>query len=235
MYKIEKLVSSSHVGPDGKLTLTAAVDFMQDCSFFQINSVPGLMQEFSARNMAMFIVSRQVDIIDMPCFGDLLTVETSVWELNRIFGSRNTVIYDEEGRQRLISYATGAFVSLANGRPAQISEEIVKEVPLEEKIEMEYQSRKIRIPLTDPVFPDRIRVLKSHLDHYNHVNNSRYIMMAFEYLPDQFGVKRLRVEYKIPAKYGEEVSPVIYTDDNRKVICLADSNGSSYAVVEFSS
>lgn len=38
MYKIVRQVGNSHVGADGTLTLGAAVDFMQDCSGFQLDS-----------------------------------------------------------------------------------------------------------------------------------------------------------------------------------------------------
>lgn len=235
MYAIEKLVSSSHVDTESKLTLTSAVDFMQDCSYFQIYSVKSIVEEFERRNMAMFVVSRQMDIIGMPLLGEKLTVKTWVWKLNRVFGSRNTVIYDEKRNPRVVSFAMGAFVDLESGNPTQIPDRIVNEILIEEKFNMEYLSRKIEIPDNIPQKLPGIHVLKSHLDNFNHVNNSKYVMMAYEYLPMDFKTKRMRVEYKIPAGYDNIIYPEIYTDHKRHVVSLNDQHGKPFSVVEFTS
>jgi acyl-ACP thioesterase len=233
MYQIEKLVSASHVGNDRKLTLSAAVDFMQDCSFFQINAVEKLMDEFAEKNMAMFIISRQLDVIDMPKFNDKLLVRTWVWNLNNIFGSRNTVIYDENLNPKVISYAMGSFVNLSNGHPDAVSDEVVNNVLIEERLEMEYLPRKIRIPDINSEKRQAIPVLKSHIDLYNHVNNAKYIMIATDLLPDDFQTQRMRVEYKIPAKYGDTFYPSIYNMDNEIIVSLNNKEGKAFAIIEF--
>ncbi len=234
MYQLEKLVSTSHVGSDGKLTLTAAVDFMQDCSSFQINSEKKLTEEFAEKNMAMYIISRQMDIVNMPKLRESLIVKTWVWDLNRVFGSRNTVIYNEKGEPCVISYAMGSFVFLENEHPAQITEETRLSIPIEDKLEMEYLPRRIKIPAIQSHPLEPVPVLKSHLDHYNHVNNAKYVMIAYEYLPDDFYPKRLRVEYKVPAKYGDVFHPVSYLQENKQIICLNNREGKPFSVVEFS-
>ena len=233
MYKIEKLVSASHVGNDRILTLSAAVDFMQDCSFFQINSEEKLMKEFTQKNMGMFIISRQMDILDMPKFNEQLIVKTWVWSLNNLFGSRNTVIYDNNNNPKVISYAMGAFVDLSNGQPAVISDDAINDILIEERLEMEYLSRKIKLPNIQPNEQNPIPVLKSHIDLYNHVNNAKYIMIASDLLPANFRTKRLRVEYKIPAKYGDVFYPSLYKVGNRTIISLNNQMGNSFAIVEF--
>ena len=233
MYQIEKLVSASHVGNDRRLTLSAAVDFMQDCSFFQINSLSKLMEEFAQKNMAMYVISRQMDILDMPKFNDQLIVRTWVWNLNNLFGSRNTVIYDQNGTPKVISYAMGAFVNLSDGQPATISDGVEKDILIEEKLDMEYLPRKIKLPDVKPVELKPIAVLKSHIDLYNHVNNAKYIMVASDLLPVGFQTKRMRVEYKIPAKQGNVFFPLCYEMENRVIISLNNQAGGTYAIVEF--
>ena len=233
MYQIEKLVSASHVGNDQKLTLSAAVDFMQDCSFFQINSVEKLMDEFAEKNMAMFIISRQLDIIDMPKFNDNLIVRTWVWNLNNIFGSRNTVIYDETLNPKVISYAMGSFVNLENGQPDAVSDEVVNNVLIEDKLDMEYFPRRIKLPEIQSKKLQPIPVLKSHIDLYNHVNNAKYIMIASDLLPNDFHSWRMRVEYKIPAKYGDVFHPLLYNVENKIIIALNNEQEKPFAVIEF--
>jgi len=234
MYQLEKLVSTSHVGSDGKLTLTSAVDFMQDCSSFHISSLQKLNEEFARKNMFMLIIFRQMDIIKMPKLREKLLVKTWTWELNRVFGSRNTVIYNEQGETCLIANVMGSFVFIDSGQPAQVSEEILQSFSVENKLDMEYLPRKIEIPAVQHQILATVPVLKSHLDHYNHVNNAKYVMIAYEYIPDAFIPRRLRVEYKVPAKYGDTFYPVIYREENKQIICLNNHDGKPFSIVEFS-
>ena len=234
MYQLEKLVSTSHVGSDGKLTLTSAVDFMQDCSSFHISSIQKWNEEFVQRNMRMFIIFRQMDIINMPKLREKLLVKTWGWDLNRVFGSRNTVIYNEAGDACVIANVMGSFVFADSGLPAQILEESRQSLPVETKLDMEYLPRKIEIPAADFHSLPPVPVLKSHLDHYNHVNNAKYVMVAYEYLPNDFLPKRLRVEYKIPAKYGDIFYPIVYEEVNKQIICLNNGEGKPFSIVEFS-
>jgi acyl-ACP thioesterase len=233
MYQIEKLVSASHVGNDRKLTLSAAVDFMQDCSFFQINSMERLMKEFAEKNMAMLFISRQMDIIDMPKFNDKLIVKTWIWSLNNIFGSRNTVIYDEEMTPKVVSSAMGSFVLLSNGQPDAVSDEVLENVLIEEPFDMEYLPRKIKLPDAAPEKRQPIPVLKSHIDLYNHVNNAKYITTASDLLPHDFHTRRVRVEYKMPAEYGDVFYPLLYETENKIIVSLNNSEEKAFAVVEF--
>jgi acyl-ACP thioesterase len=233
MYQIEKLVSASHVGNDRKLTLSAAVDFMQDCSFFQINSMERLIKEFAEKNMAMLFISRQLDIIDMPKFNDKLIVKTWIWSLNNIFGSRNTVIYDEAMTPKVVSSAMGSFVLLSNGQPDAVSDEVIENVLIEEPFDMEYLPRKIKLPDTTPEKRQTIPVLKSHIDLYNHVNNAKYIMIASDLLPQNFRIRRVRVEYKIPAEYGDVFYPLLYKIENKIIVSLNNNEEKAFAVIEF--
>ena len=235
MFQIEKLVSTSHVGNDGKLTLTSAVDFMQDCSSFHISSIQKWNEEFAQRNMRMFIIFRQMDIINMPKLREKLLVKTWGWDLNRVFGSRNTIIYNEAGEACVIANVMGSFVFADSGLPAQISEESRLSLPVANKLDMEYLPRKIELPAVSPPYIlEPVAVLKSHLDHYNHVNNAKYVMIAYEYIPYSFVPKRLRVEYKIPAKYGDIFYPIAHTEENKQIICLNNHDGKPYSIVEFS-
>jgi FHS family L-fucose permease-like MFS transporter len=49
----------------------------------------------------MFLVSRQLDIVRRPEQNEKLTVKTWTYELKRMYGYRNTVIYDENGAEVL--------------------------------------------------------------------------------------------------------------------------------------
>lgn len=234
MFEIKKTVSCSDVGTNGELTLGSAIDFMQDCSMFQLNSLKALAEYFDKYNIGMYLASRQVDIIRTPVYGENLIIRTWIYDCKRAYGYRNTIVYDEDGCPCIISYAIGAFINLLTEKPYCMPDDIIKSAPLYDKFPMEYLSRKIAIPKNEAIMANPMIVSKYHLDYNKHVNNAKYISIAEEYLPENFKTKRIRIEYKIPAKYKDILIPSIYRiNENSIVVNLCNDQGGSYAVVEF--
>jgi acyl-ACP thioesterase len=79
---------------------------------------------------------------------------------------------------------------------------------------------------------DTFPVHKYHIDTNVHVNNSKYIELACEALPDDFEVKKLRVEYKKAAVLGDRMVLKKVKEKNRIVAELCDEEGCTYAIVE---
>jgi acyl-ACP thioesterase len=208
---------------------------MQDCRIFHLNSFEKLTNYFIENNIGMYLVSRQIDINRIPEFGEILKIRTWIYECKSIYGYRNTVIYDEEGKPCIKSYETGVYINLSTSKPLRIPDEIIQSIPIYEKYPMEYFSRKIEIPKNEAKTENPIIIFKYHLDYNNHVNNSKYVTIAEEYLPEDFKAKRVRVEYKASAKYKNVIIPRIYSSGNNIIIVnLCDEQGKSYAVTEFS-
>ena len=65
---------------------------------------------------------------------------------------------------------------------------------LEPPYPMEHMDRRYQFPIT--LKSDLRSGGKIKYDSYNHVNNGQYIKMAEAYLPDDFIVTKMRVEYK---------------------------------------
>ena len=78
----------------------------------------------------MFLVSRQLDIVRRPEQNEKLTVKTWTYELKRMYGYRNTVIYDENGDICVKSIASGAFMDKTSQRPIKVPQELVDRVKL---------------------------------------------------------------------------------------------------------
>ena len=104
---------------------------------------------------------------------------------------------------------------------------------LEEKLDMEYASRKVPMP-ADGKAGEPFSVQKHHLDTNHHVNNGQYIQMAREYVPEGFEIRQMRAEYKKQAVLGDMIYPVTASRDGRYTIGLCSAAGKPYAVVELS-
>ncbi|MDR0998672.1 MAG: hypothetical protein LBL70_06355, partial [Treponema sp.] len=209
MYEIIQRVAASHTDAEGRMKFVSAMDMIQDCSQLWMESEPAIERYFREQGIVQVLVSRQADVIRLPRYGERLSVRTSVYECQSFIGYRNTAIYDEAGLPCVKSWSTGAFVVTATGKPAKLPVDRLGLLTLDTKLEMDYQSKKIRLPeeAGEDLPPARVR--RNDIDFNRHVNNARYVELAMEYLEGDFAVSRFRAEYKRPAIYGDTFYPRI--------------------------
>lgn len=232
MYEMKTVVGTSQIDKDGFLKPSSIFDIMQDCSFFQLDSEKELTKYFNENNISMFLISRQVDIYKLPKYSEKIIARTYVYECNEAYGYRNTVIYDENNKELVVCYAIGGFVNLTTSNLVRIPRQVIESVKFDNKIEMNYLPRKVKIDNKNFKKVDRFKVKKYFIDDNNHVNNARYIDMVIDYVEDYF--KRIRIEYRIPAKLGETI--IVYKEniEDKTIIKLCGENNIIYAIMEFS-
>ena len=236
MFQIERTVGSSHLNTRGEMRLSAAVDFMQDCCCFQLDSEKELTEYFIKNHVTMFLISRQINLIKPAFYGDRLFIRTSIYQFRPAYGYRNTLVYNDKEELLISSYAGGAFIDLDRGGSTTVPRELMKTVPMDPKFPgMEYLPRKIHLPKgpAEKVFPET-PVFHYYIDHNHHVNNARYLDIAEEYLPESFRAETCRVEYKTAAKYGDRILPIRYeAAPGIWLISLQGLKGQIFANVEF--
>jgi len=200
-----------------------------------MKSEPEMEEYFTANNMAQLLASRQIDIIRMPGYGERLTIATSVFEVQNFLGYRNTVIYDAKHKPCVVSWSTGAFVCLSNNRLTKVPPEISANIVYDSKVEMEYLDRKINIPDGEHTSLLPVQVMRNDIDINRHMNNAQYVRVAMELLPTGFNTDMLRIEYKIPAVYGDLLYPqLIWNGNNQIYILLSNEHGQHHTIMEFS-
>jgi acyl-ACP thioesterase len=235
VYSTDARVAASHTDEKGRLKLVSAIDMMQDCSQLWLESEPVLEKFFADNNMVQFLVSRQLDVIRLPLYGEKLKITTSVYECRNVYGFRNTRICDEAGKPCFLCWAVGAFVNTGTGRPGRLSREVLESLTMDPKIEMEYLDKKIILPESIPGRKEEpIKVKRQDIDFNKHMNNARYVDYAVEYLPPQFEIKRLRIEYKLPSVYGDSLYPQVIEEGEKTFVVFNDEGNNPKALMEFS-
>lgn len=214
MFSLNYKVTTSNCNRGGGLKLYSALQMMQDCSEMWIDSEPEVKAYFRDHHMAQLLASRQVEILRVPHYKEDLTVTTSVFGMESVFGFRNTVILDSKGKPCYLTWSTGAFVDKVSGKLAKVPEEIIAAMRLEDKVRMEYKNRRIILPKIVPEIHAGIKVMRNDIDYNQHTNNANYVRMALELLPENFVVRSMRVEYKIPAKLGNVLVPEVINAGN---------------------
>lgn len=235
MFTIKSRVYASRTDPGGIMKLDGAIDILQDCSMMWMESEPSFREFLAGRRLGMFLVSRQADIIRLPGYGENITVQTRIYECRDFLGYRNTVMYGEDGQPCLLTWSIGAFVSLETGRMARLPHAEMDKVTVDPRIDMEYLDRKIALPDLPGQRLGAVAVRRKDIDMNRHMNNARYVETALEYLPEGFAVRRLRIEYKRPAKLGDQLYPMRIKDPSGKwFVLLLDSRDRPCSVMEFS-
>jgi len=97
---------------------------------------------------------------------------------------------------------------------------------------MHYGDRRIILPKEGGTSADPITVMKADIDYNRHVNNANYIRMAMELLPNGFKVGSMRMEYRIPARLGDTLLPIVYETPGTIIVALLTGQEVS-TLVEF--
>jgi len=232
MYTLNYKVTTSTCDSEGKLKLYSALQMMQDCSEMWIDSEPTARKFFADNNMTQLLATRQVEVVRVPRFKEDLTVTTSIYEVMPMYGFRNTFIRDAQGQPCYRTWSMGAFVDLATGKLARLSEETIASLTQEPKQEMNYRGRRIILPKQEGIVMEPVTVMRADIDYNRHMNNANYVRIAMELLPEDFMIKDMRVEYRIPAKLGDQLIPTLYPIDGGFIVSLA-IEGQPSTIIEF--
>ena len=232
MYTLDYKVTTSCCDSEGKLKLYSALQMMQDCSEMWIDSEPAAKKFFADNNMTQLLATRQVEVVRVPGFKEELSVTTTIYEVLPMYGFRNTFIRDAQGNDCYRTWSMGAFVDLSTGKLARIADEAIASLTLEPKQEMNYRGRRIILPKDGGMALEPVRVMRADIDYNRHMNNANYVRVAMELLPTGFEIKDLRVEYRIAAKLGDLLNPVVYPIDGGYIVAL-DIDGQPSAIIEF--
>lgn len=232
MHKLDFKVGYSDIGTKETMKFGKLIDHFQDCYNFQLESQGLDLEYFKNISQTWLASSWQLVIKRMPVIYEKVTAATSVYSCKSVFGYRNYMLYDEQGNICVEGNSVGIYIDVNTGKLMKVPKEEIEKYNIEPKLDIEYLPSKIDIPENGEE-REHFVITKQYLDTNNHVNNAQYIYMTEEYLPDDFEVRTLRVEYKNAAKHGNVIVPIIYRQENIILVTLCDENKKPYAIVEY--
>lgn len=232
MYSFKSKVRYSEVDREGRLALWSVINYFQDCSTFQSESLNMGVEYLKKEKRAWLLNSWQVEFIKDAYLMEDIEIGTWSYGSNGVYGYRNFVLNDAEGNRLVNANSLWVFTDIETGRPVKVEEKDVEPYGREPRIEMKDYGRKIKIEGNGEEQP-RFGVRKYHIDTNGHVNNAIYVQFAMEYLSSDIKVNALRVEYKKSAVYGDIICPVVYNEHDKITVALNDEGGGNYAKVQF--
>ncbi len=232
MYTFNSKVRYSETDDKGYINPGAIVDYLQDCSLFQSEALGIGVEYLKEKKKAWVLNSWQIVIEEDLKLGDNITIGTQAYEFKALCGFRNFCIKDENKNYAVKANSMWVLISTETNSPIKIMPEDAKPYGNAQKLDMNYAERKIKI-IGEPLKMKEFAVRKYHIDTNGHVNNAWYIKFAQEYLDNNYKIHQIRAEYKMPAKYGNIIYPVLYLNEEKIIVSLNDNEDKTYAVVEF--
>lgn len=231
-YQFESRVRYSETDQKHRLSIGAIVDYFQDCSTFQSESLGIGLEYLRGQKKVWMVLSWQIEILRLPVLGEQITIQTWPYEFKAFYGNRNFTLLDEAGNYLVKANSVWVLLDTETGKPSKPTEKQLAGYVLDAPLTMEYASRKIVVDgegeRTEP-----FAVGRQHLDSNDHVNNGQYIHMAETYLPKDCRIKSLKVEYRRQAHLNDVIVPVLYQKENEMLVTLCDEKEQPYAVVQF--
>lgn len=232
MYSFDSRIRYSECDEKCKLRLESLLNYFQDASTFQSEELGVGFSYLVPKNLVWVLAAWQIEIYRYPALGEAVETGTLPYDFKGFMGSRNFFMKTKNGEMLAQANSVWTLLNFDNMKPTIPTTEMLEKYPVEPRLEMEYAGRKILVPEGGCV-EEAVVIRKQHLDSNNHVNNSQYVSMAVNYLPEDYPISGLRVEYKKQAHLGDELIPYVVNGESVIIVSLRDAQGSVYVNVEF--
>ena len=232
MYTYERRIGFSEIDSDNRLTIPAIVDFFQDCSTLQSEDLGVGYFVMRDKDLMWVINSWNISISERPGMCKKVTVGTAPYSMRGFLGQRNFALWNESGEMIVKADSLWSLINTETGRPEKVPEDVIAAYTFEDKLDMDYSGRKIKLE-GDMTEADSFTVQPYHLDTNKHVNNGQHIKLAYAFLPAGFEAASLRVEYRAQAFLGNVIKPQIYKNESGYIVALCDEAGAPYSISEF--
>lgn len=232
MYSFDSRVRYSECDFSNRLSVSSIVNYFQDCSNFQSEAEGVGVQFLKEHHSVWLLTSWQVEINRRPSNAEKIKISTWPYEFKGMFGGRNFLMQDEAGEP--VAYANSVWVYFDTDaqRPLRAPETFAEIYGVEPRYEMTYLDRKLRMP-TEYTEKPAIKVTRDNLDTNMHVNNVQHIRLAENYLPLDYEVSGVRVDYRLQAFWEDTIIPLVSETEEGITVALCNTEKKPYSIVSF--
>ncbi|MEE0955589.1 MAG: thioesterase [Eubacterium sp.] len=234
-YTFDARVRFSEVDHNGRLTLPAIEDYLQDTATFHGEEVGHGVRENTADGVGWIVASLQAKVYDYPEIGDHIKVRTWAAKFSSLLGLREFDIRDAEGRTLLLAKSEWLLMDLAEHKPVKIPDVQLEAYGLDSDLVIKENlgKRKIVLPKDGGEAGRPISVGEYMIDTNGHVNNGQYVRLSLALLPRDIKVKDFRLNFKKQAYLGDILHPVIHRLENGWMVALNDAEGEPFFLGEY--
>lgn len=230
-HQITGKIRYSETGSDGVLTTDGLVNYFQDCSFDQSETIGYGIEYLKENHVAWLLSYWDIHINRLPRLKEEVVVKTWPYGFKGFFGYRNFVMETSEGEMLACANSLWVYIDTTTGKPAKAPQEEMEAYGNGEPLDLPKINRKIRLPEQMEKVDER-EVLPFFIDTNQHMNNGKYILLAQQYLKQNEKPKRISVEYRREALLGAALVIKTNRQDNTLTVSIEDKEEKSYAIVQ---
>ena len=236
MYIYNKKILFSDVDSDSKITVDGIINSMQDCINLNSEAIGKGIDFIKSNKRTWFTIGWCIYLKRRPKLFEDIAIMTWPYDFMASMGYRNVVITDSKGEDIVWADSIWTLMDMEEGKPVKITDNDIQGYDLEPRYPMDKVNRKIKC-ISEFEKVDEISVKKCDIDFNGHMSNAKYIQIANEYVPLDYEIKRIRVEYKQQSVYGEKIDILLsnYQNDDEDiyVVKFVGKDEVIKAIVEF--
>ena len=235
MYSFEGRVRYSECDGEGRLSLVSLMNYFQDCSTFQSESLGLGITRLTEERLAWVLALWRIEIDELPPFGIPIEVRTWCYEMTRAHARRNFELRDGSGRSLARADSQWLVFDIDRGRATRVPADQLVYASPEPPLEMGPLDRHLRAE-GEGVRCAPVVVGGRSIDTNHHVNNAQYVLFAEDALVGigaRARPRTLSVLYRAQAHLGDVITPVAHARADGWDVDLTDEAGASYALVRF--
>lgn len=232
MYSFRSRIRYSECDHEKKLSLPALINYFQDCSTQHSEDIGMGFDYMEPLHVVWVLAAWQIVIHRFPKIGENVEIGTLPYDFKGFVGLRNFCMKSADGELLAVANSQWTLISTDTMKPMKPTEKMLEAYVVEPKLEMDYAGRKVTIP-EDCHREESFLVQRNHLDTNHHVNNGQYVSMAAMYIPEGRVISQMRAEYKIQARLGDTIVPMVSVGEEEAYVSLQNEQGQVYCNVQF--
>lgn len=214
-YEKEYFIHYYNVDYKRRCLIKSIMEYFEDIAILQSESRNIGLSYYKEHQVAWMLYKWDIEILDLPSFGQTVKVTTEPMGLNKFYAFRRYQISDKNHSPLVRANSLWLFFDTKLKRPVRITDDMFNGYGIEKDGGKELE-------IKEPLGLQRIdqekkfSVRYSDIDTNMHVNNIKYVEWAMEPVPVDmvinYELRGLRVVYKKEARYGTSIKSVIQID-----------------------
>ncbi len=216
----------------GFLTIKGLARYFQDVAEAHVSSVDQGGNTLTDMGKAWVVCRKYVAINQMPILRDIVILQTWLRKRNGPFIVRDYQLTDNRSQVLAAATAYWTVIDLKTRKLARIDTEMKDGFSLDERRATDRDSlEKLRHPsFSDADFVTKITATPSFIDYTLHVNNTEYLRIISDYLPQNcFNMSNLKIQIDFISETQQNDTLSVYRkqDNNTTWFQISNSNGIS--------
>lgn len=203
-YEENFVIRSSEVAPDGKSTMPAICNLLQEVAGNHALKLDFDISHLMEQNLTWVLHRLHVKMEKFPAWRDSITIRTWPSSGDTLRAYRDFLIFDDDGNEIGKSLSYWLILNLESRRPVRIPKNILEMAPTDVQHVLEVQKQKLQ-PVTEYESETTYHVRRSDLDLNKHVNNVRYIEWTLDERPSNNKAQFVDIEFHAECDLEDKV------------------------------